>query len=125
MSRSIVPNMPSLPADYQLHGIMDLKKDKRINVCIQITFTLIVVCMVGLAKWFDFPTKSNWSTGISILVTILMGIIYMAIHELTHGIFMKLLSGVKPVYFARFPFLCTGSTAYFDKKSFVISNLLL
>ena len=47
----------------------------------------------------------------------------MALHELTHGVFMKLLSGVKPVYFARFPFLCTGSTAYFNKKSFIIVAL--
>lgn len=114
-----VQNMPRLPAGYQLHGIMDLKKDKKIYTSIQITCIIIVICMIGLAKWFNFPTKSSWSTGIIILSTVLMSIVYMAIHELTHGVFMKLLSSVKPVYFARFPFLCTGSTAYFNKKSFI------
>ena len=48
-----------------------------------------------------------------------MGVVYMAVHELTHGVFVKLFSGVKPVYFARFPFLCTGNTAFFNKTSFV------
>lgn len=123
MNRNIASNTPGLPEDYQLHGIMDLKKDKKINICIQIMFALIVVCMIILAKWFDFPTRSNWSTGISILATVLMVAVYMAIHELTHGVFMRLFSGVKPVYFFRFPFLCTGSTAYFNKKSFVIIAL--
>jgi hypothetical protein len=102
---------------------MDLKKDKKIYISIQITFALMVLCMITLAKWLDFPTKSNWSTGIIILVTVLMGLVYMTIHEMTHGVTMKLLSGVKPIYFARFPYLCTGSTAYFNKKSVVIVAL--
>ncbi|MGI6170095.1 MAG: DUF3267 domain-containing protein [Christensenellales bacterium] len=124
MSRqNIVPNTPILPANYQLHGTMDLKKDKKINIGIQVTFILVVVCMIGLAKWLNFPTESNWGTGIRILATVLMGVVYMIVHELTHGVFMKLFSKVKPVYFVRFPFLCTGSAAYFNKKNFIIIAL--
>ena len=123
MELTTPPNTASLPAGYQLQGTMDLKKDKKINLAIQAAFILIVLLMIGLARWFGFPAKGSWSTGITILATVLAGLFYMAVHELTHGFFMKALSGVKPVYFARFPFLCTGSTAYFNKGSFILVAL--
>lgn len=47
--RNAVPNTPDLPTDYTLHGLMDLKKDKKINISIQIVFVLIAALMVGLA----------------------------------------------------------------------------
>ena len=116
-------NAASLPAGYKLKAKMDLKEDRKINLAIQFTFVMIVLLMIGMAKWFGFQTRSNWSTGITILMTALTGLAYMAVHELTHGIFMRVLSGVKPAYFARFPFLCSGSTAYFNKASFIVVAL--
>lgn len=116
-------NSAQLPPDYQLDMKMDLKKDKKINIAIQGVFLFIVALMIGMAVWLNFPTKSNWSTGVTVLVTVAMCAVYMIMHELIHGIFMKLLSGVRPKYFARFPFLCTGSEAYFNKRSFGIVAL--
>jgi len=123
MIKNTAQNTLSLPASYRLNGIMDLKEDKKINMSIQITFALIVFCLIGLAKWFDFPTQNRWNTFISIAVTVMMIVVYVAVHELTHGFFIKLFSGVKPVYFALFPFVCTGSPAYFNKKSFIVIAL--
>lgn len=124
MSRSnVVANTPNLPANFKLHGLMDLKNDKKTNIGIQVVFVLIAALSAGLAILFEFPIKSNWSTGLKTAATISFCFIYMLVHELTHGIFLKLLSGVNPVYFVRLPFLCTGSTAYFNKKSFIIVAL--
>jgi hypothetical protein len=102
---------------------MDLSKDKKINMYIQILLVLLVAIMIGLAKWFDFPLTGSGNTGVKILITVFMCAVYMIVHELTHGVFVKLLSGVKPTYLVKFPFLCTGSEAYFNKKSFIIVAL--
>lgn len=117
------PNTPHLPAGYQIHGTLDLKENKKASLAIQLVFVLIVLAMVGLAVWQGFPAPRAWSTGMVILVTVLMAFAYIALHELTHGVAMKAFSGVRPVYLFRFPFAATGSTAYFNKPSFIIIAL--
>ena len=116
-------NSAQLPPNYQFDMKMDLKKDKKINIAIQGLFLLVVALMIGLAMWLHFPTKSDWSTVVTILVTVVMCAVYMIMHELIHGVFLKLFSSVNPKYFVRFPFLCTGSEAYFNKRSFCIVAL--
>jgi len=116
-------NSAQLPLNYQFDMKMDLKKDKKINIAVQGLFLLIVALMIGLAMGLNFPTKTNWSTGVTVLVTVAMCAVYMIAHELIHGVFLRLFSGVKPKYFARFPFLCTGNEAYFNKRSFSIVAL--
>ncbi len=56
-------------------------------------------------------------------MTIGLVIIYMMLHELTHGVFMQILSKKKPNYAFRFPYLTTGSLSYFNKTSFLIIAL--
>ncbi len=116
-------NTAQLPSNYQLDGKMDLKKDTKVNLAIQVLFVVIAALMIGLAMLLGFPTKNNWGTGVTILVTVAMCVVYMIVHELIHGIFLKWFSGVKPDYFLRFPFFCTGSGAYFNKHSFIIVAL--
>lgn len=120
---NIVHNTVNLPPNYEFHSKMDLSKDKKISISIQVLLLLIVAIMIGLAKLLKFPLTGNGSTGIKIGVTVFMCAVYMIVHELTHGVFVKLLSGVKPTYLVKFPFLCTGSKAYFNKKSFIIVAL--
>ncbi len=121
--KSTEQNTTNLPSNYQLHAKMDLNKDKKINMCIQILFFGIVIFMIGLARVLDFPIKSNWNVSVKILITVFMCAVYMLVHELIHGIFFKLLTGVKPTYLVNLPFLCTGSEAYLNKKSFIIVAL--
>jgi hypothetical protein len=45
------------------------------------------------------------------------------LHELVHGIFMKHYSGVKPKYGFTLLYAYAGSTAYFNKKSYIIIAL--
>ena len=48
---------------------------------------------------------------------------YIPLHELTHGAFMFVLSGVKPKYGLRLPYAYAGSDAYFDKRSHAVIAL--
>ena len=48
---------------------------------------------------------------------------YIPLHELTHGITMYALSGVKPKYGLKLPYAYAGSTVWFDRKSHVITAL--
>ena len=47
-------------------------------------------------------------------------LVYMVLHELVHGVFMKRFSGVKPNYGYTGMYAYAGSNAYFDKKSYII-----
>lgn len=89
-------NSAQLPLNYQFDRKMDLTKDKKINIAVQGLFLLIVALMIGLAMVLNFPTKTNWSTGVTVLVTVAMCAVYMITHELIHGVFLRLFSGVKP-----------------------------
>lgn len=118
-----VLNSAQLPSNYQFDMKMDLKNDKKTYIAIQGLVLFIVAIMIGLAIWLNFPTKNNWSTVATVLVTVAMCAVYMIMHELVHGVFLKMFSNIKPIYFVRFPFLCTGSEAYFNKRSFNIIAL--
>jgi hypothetical protein len=112
-------NSITLPEHYEERGTLDLKKDKKSGLAIQLLFGSIVVLMVVLARWFEFPVDSSWNTAVSILATVGMAIAYIMVHELTHGIVIRIISGVRADYFFRFPFVCTGSKVFFNKASFI------
>ena len=117
-------NTTKLPNNYEFFKQFDLKKNKGMNLTIQLLGIAIIAGLIVLARHYNLPLHSNWHVAIVIVVTVLLSILYIFAHELVHGIFIKLLSGVKPDYFIRFPFFCTGSDkAYFNKKSFAIVAL--
>ena len=116
-------NVNELPDSYVEKGFIDLKNDKRINLYIQFIFILIAGLMVGLAIMFQFPIKNDLETFQKIILTIGLVVIYMIIHELTHGMFIKIFSKKNPKYCFRFPYLATGSKSYFNKKCFIVITL--
>lgn len=50
-------------------------------------------------------------------------VLYIVLHELVHGIFMKRFSGIKPNYGFTLMYAYAGSTAYFNKKHYIIIAL--
>lgn len=121
--KDIAQNTINLPSDYQIYETINLNKDKKINIFIQALLVIIIGFIIGLAIWFNFPIKSSLSLGAKIFITAFSCVIYMIMHELTHGVFFKMFSGIKPTYSVSFPFLCTGSTAYLNKISYIIVGL--
>lgn len=112
-----------LPSNYQFINKIDLKNDKKIMLKIQIYFFIIIFLMFVISNLFDFPMRNNIGIIKNIMITILTMAVYMFIHELIHGCFFYCFSGIKPIYLFRFPFICTGSEAYYNKKYYVIIAL--
>jgi len=107
------------PPDYQVDSTIDLKDDRQAAVAIQTVFVLTVAAAIGVAIALDLPFGSSWSTGAIAAFTALACAAYMVVHELTHGLFIRLVSGESPSYSVRLPYLTTGSAAYFDRRGAV------
>ena len=83
-------------------------------------YLLIAGVFVLLPFLFKFNLESTKSKLYVALFTFSIILIYMALHELTHGLSISLLSKTKSTYKLRFPFLTTGTKAYLNKISFII-----
>lgn len=90
---------------------------------IQVLFLFIASIMVGLAFVFKFPIKNDLGTILKNILTIFASVLYMILHELAHGVFIRIFSNKKAKYYFRFPYLATGSTSYFNKRSFIVITL--
>lgn len=77
---------------------------------IMIVFGLI--CYPVHPTW-AFLKRSWWAW----LAAVGMHMAYILLHELTHGVLMHALSGVKPTYGLKLPYAYAGSRAFFDKRS--------
>lgn len=116
-------NTNELPKTYKYSHNINLKTHKKISILIQVIFIIIALAMLSLAIGFDFPIKSDMKTITKMIITIGLVIVYMMLHELTHGVFMQIISKKKPNYAFRFPYLTTGSKSYFNKPSFFLIAL--
>ncbi|WP_142826062.1 DUF3267 domain-containing protein [Planococcus soli] len=112
-----------LPANYKVRRKVNLSKDKHINLVIQLCFIVIAGILMGLAFWIGFPLSNSIGLLPSLLVTVILILVYMSLHELTHAFFIKVFSGRLPSFRIRFPFLSIGSEAYFNRKKFIIIAL--
>lgn len=112
-------NTNILPDKYALEKSYDLKQ-QNMNFIIQMIFIIIAGIFIGLAFLIKIQLSSDYSGFITAGITIGLVLIYMFLHELTHGIFISLFSKSKSRYSFNFPFLTTGTDAYLNKKSFII-----
>ena len=108
-------NLMELPAGYVEIEKIDLQKDKKTALLVNVFALFIAVPMliagavfVPLSALFDFSAEP-W-TYVSKWIFLLVGIIlYMVLHELVHGF-----TGL---------YAYAGSEAYFNKKSYIIIAL--
>lgn len=112
-----------LPIAYREHRTFDFKKDKKFAVAVQGLFVVIALVAVGAALLLDLPLEASWSPILTIPVTLVACLMYMAAHEATHGVVLQLLTKMKPFYAVRFPFLTTGNHAYLTRRSAVVVAL--
>lgn len=123
MEKKMNENTLILPPHYRLERTIDLAQDKQLNVLIQFCFVLITGVLIGLAFWADLPLSSTLHPLFSFLITMGLVLVYMALHEAMHAVFITIFSRTRPVYRIRFPFLTVGSEAYFNRRSFIIIAL--
>ncbi|MFK5689369.1 DUF3267 domain-containing protein [Ornithinimicrobium sp. LYQ92] len=122
-TRTSPPNTRELPSSYRMHESVDLKENGKVAVLIQVISVLVAVAMMGLAVVQDLALASGWSSAVTVAVTLFSCVVYMAAHELTHGAFLWALTGARPQFSVRLPYLTTGNEAYLNKRSFVVVAL--
>jgi hypothetical protein len=119
----------SLPADFAPILSIDLQKQKKLAVLVNVLAFVIAVLMVVIgifavpdAKLFDFSAGYGVYFGrLGVLVGGLFA--YIILHELVHGIFMRLFSRQRVKYGFTGLYAFAGSDAYFDKASYIIIAL--
>lgn len=113
----------ALPPTYRQHRTFDFKRDKKFSAAVQGLVVLIAALAIGVALLLPLPLRTDWNPILTISVTVAACLGYMAAHEATHGVFLHLLTKVRPSYAVRFPFLTTGSTAFLTRRSAVVVAL--
>ena len=122
-------NYRVLPEGYELFRSINLQKDKRLAFLVNGLAVVIAVVMVLTAVPFvpfstfisiHNPTLFNALRTLLLLPALLL---YVVTHEWIHGFYMKRYSGVKPKYGFTGLYAYAGSTAFFDRRSYLIIAL--
>lgn len=122
-----------LPENYRELFAIDLKKDQKLFMKVNglALVILVVLVVIGLflspigafVEWL-FDMEQGFLPYMLRFVGILAAIVlYMVLHEAVHGVCMKHFSGVKPHYGFNLSYAYAGSSAYFNKKHYLIIAL--
>lgn len=111
-----------LPAGYALARTIDLKKDRRLAPAVQLVFGAFAALAVAIAVLLDLRSGSARPL-VLVPLTVVACLLYLAAHELTHGVTLRVLTGVRPTYDVRLPFLTTSSEAYLARRAWLIVAL--
>ena len=119
----------SLPQDYLPVGSVDLQKNKKQALLVNLLAVAIALIMVvPMCFVVPFSTAFRFDSGIQTMLIrlgVLLGLIvaYMVLHELVHGIAMKLCGTKKVKYGFTGLYAFAGSEDYYDKKSYIFIAL--
>ena len=124
------PNASVLPQGYRVFLQIDLQKNKRLMLWINLLAMIIaaVLCVVGHQV---VPISQIVETGDGALLTLarlgvlLLGTaLYVVLHEAVHGIFFRLFGrGVKPTFGFTRIYAFAASKAYFNRLSYFIIGI--
>lgn len=125
----IIMNYRELPEGYRFAGTMDFTRNrKQVVAMLKLAVALVVIPLALGVLWHITrlrPTPAPrfsqtwyvWPAMLGMLV------LYIPLHELTHGAVMYALSGVRPSFGIRLPYAYCGSTAWFDRISHNVTAL--
>lgn len=118
-----------LPAGYVPILQIDLQKNKKLAILVNGLAILIAVPLVLLGHALvPFTALFDMSQGLgaySLRFAVLLGgmIVYMVLHELVHGIFIRYYSGKRARYGFTGMYAYAGSEAYFAKRPYLVIAL--
>lgn len=119
----------NLPEGYTKIYAVDLQKDKKIALLVNILAIVIAVLLV-VPMHFVVPIFSMFSMEsgmqnyiIRFVALIALMILYMILHELVHGIAMKICGTKKVKYGFTGLYAFAGSKDYYDKKAYIFIAL--
>lgn len=118
-------NHLGLPQGYSQKLTIDLQKDRKLMIKINVLALIIMAIMVPLG--FALRPASDGTTvsqPLLILVTLIGYIAYILAHEWVHGICIRHFCGEKAEYGFTGMYAYAGKkNAYFDKRSYIIVAL--
>lgn len=121
-------NYTACPTDYQFYKKIDLQNDKKLallvnGLCLTITLVMAAVGIFFVPISFSFKGEEIPKLFFNLIAFLAACVVYIILHELTHGFFMKRYSGIKPHFGFTGLYAFAGSDAFFDKKSYLIIGL--
>ncbi len=118
-----------LPEDYGEIYLLNLQKDKRTAIIVNL-LALAIAAVMAVSMNFFVPVTSvfDMSGGIvryflRLAALIVLMVLYMVLHELVHGIAMKLCGTKRVKYGFTGLYAFAGSEDYYDKKSYIFIAL--
>lgn len=113
-------NHPTCPKGYRQIAVMDFVRNRRQLLTVNLSALAVVAAMVGIGLAL-VPFAPTWAMLRANvwpwLALAAMYVAYISLHELTHGVLMHLLSGVRPRYGFQLCYAYAGSNVYFDRRS--------
>ena len=118
-----------LPEDYGEIYSLNLQKDKRTAIIVNL-LALAIAAVMAVSMNFFVPVTSffDMSGGIvryflRLAALIVLMVLYMVLHELVHGIAMKLCGTKRVKYGFTGLYAFAGREDYYDKKSYIFIAL--
>lgn len=118
-----------LPEGYKEIYTINLQKDKKAFWLLNL-LSLVIIAVMVIPMHFAIPltTLFDMSQGMGIYLLrpgmmLLLMVVYMVLHELVHGVTMKLCGTKKIKYGFTGAMAYAGSEDYYDKKSYIIIAL--
>jgi len=115
----------TLPEGYQKIFQVNLQKDKKVALLINIGAAAIFIIMAVVMHQFVpvstlFSHPDDFLPYISRFITLAVGMyLYIILHELTHGIVIKLSGSTSVHYGFTGLYAYAGSDSYFDKRTYI------
>lgn len=111
-----------LPKGYRQILHIDLQKDKKLAVWVNVLAVIIALAFaipmhyyVSIDSLFDM-SQGIWAWALRYGVLLVMMVVYMVLHELVHGVAMKLCGTKKVKYGFTGLYAYAGSEDYYDKS---------
>ena len=115
--------MTRLPEGYREVRRVDLMRNRKEAVLVNLLALTITGVMIVLG-FLICPSFAEFEIGIHTVLGILfmaVGIIvYMILHEVIHGVFMKAFSGIRPRYGFTGLYAYAGSDALFCRRHYIV-----
>lgn len=119
----------SLPEGYKEIYSIDLQKDKKLSLLVNV-LSVIIAILLTVPMHFLVPisTLFDMSSGLESYKTrffalIVLMILYMVLHELVHGVAMKICGTEKIKYGFTGMYAFAASNDYYDKRAYIFVAL--
>lgn len=123
------PSYTELPVGYGEILAVDLQKNKKLAILINVAAVLISAVMAVAAVFFvPISTLFDVSEGLGVYLlrmgVLMVGLVaYIVLHELVHGVTMRLCGTKKIKYGFTGLYAFAGSTDYYSKKAYILIAL--